>query len=58
MYRSDDLYFKLTEIFLSILNKNVLIKSKPVRGNQASFINKTLSKMIMQKSKALKKYLK
>ena len=58
MYRSDDPYFKLTEIFSSILNKHALIKSKQIRGNQASFMNKSLSKIIMQKSKVRNKYLK
>ena len=58
MYRSDDPYFKLTEIFSSILNKHALIKSKQIRGNQASFMNKSLSKIIIQKSKVRNKYLK
>ena len=39
LYHSDDPYFKLTEIFSSILNKNAPIKSKQIRGNQAPFIN-------------------
>ena len=30
-YRSDDPYFKLTEIFSSILNKNTPTKSKQIR---------------------------
>ena len=50
LYRSDDLYFKLTEIFSSILNKHAPIKSKQIRGNQAPFMNKFLSKMMTQKS--------
>ena len=58
MYRSDDPYFELTEIFLFILNKHTPIKSKQVRGNQAPFINNPLSKMIKQKSKVSNKYLK
>ena len=58
LYRSDDPYFKLTEIFSSILNKHAPIKSKQIRGNQAPFMNKSLSKIIMQKSKVRNKYLK
>ena len=58
MYRSDDPYFELTEIFLFILNKHTPIKSKQVRGNQAPFINNPLNKMIKQKSKVSNKYLK
>ena len=58
MYHSDDLYFKLTEIFSPILNKNAPTKSKQIRGNQAPFMNKSLSKIIMQKSKVQNKYLK
>ena len=58
LYRSDDPYFKLTEIFSSILNKHPPIKSKQIRGNQVPFMNKILSKMIMQKSQVRNKYLK
>ena len=50
LYRSDDIYFKLTEIFSSILNKHAPIKSKQVLGNQAPFMN---SKIIMQSSKQI-----
>ena len=55
---SDDPYFKLTEIFSSILNKHAPIKPKQIRGNQAPFMNNSLSKTIMQKSKVQNKYLK
>ena len=58
LYRSDDPYFKLTEIFSSILNKDAPIKSKEIRGNQTTFMNKSLNKTIMQKSKVRNKYLK
>ena len=34
----------LTEIFSSILDKHAPIKSKQIRGNQAPFINKSVSK--------------
>ena len=58
LYRSDDPYFKLTKIFSSHLNKHTTTKSKQIRGNQAPFMNKSLSKIIMQKSKVRNKYLK
>ena len=58
MYRSDDPYLNLTEIFSSILNKHAPIKSKKIRENQAPFMNKYLSKIIMQKSKVRSNYLK
>ena len=58
LYRPYDPFFKLTEIISSILSKHAPIKSKQIRGNQAPFINKSLSKMIMQKSKVWNKLLK
>ena len=58
LYRPDDPYFKLTEIIPSLLSKHAPIKSKQIRGNQALFINNSLSKMIMQKSKVWNKFLK
>ena len=58
LYRSDDPYLNLTEIFSSILDKHAPIKSKQIRRNQAPFMNKSLSKIIMQKSKVRNKYLK
>ena len=48
----------LTEIFSSILDKHAPIKSKQIRGNQAPFMNKSVSKIIMQKFKVRNKYLK
>ena len=57
-YRSDDPYFKLIEIFSSILNKLASVKSKQIRGNQAPFMNKSFSKIVTQKSKVRNKYLK
>ena len=51
LYRSDDPYFKLTEIFSSILDKHAPIKSEQIRGNQSPFMNRFLSKILMQKSK-------
>ena len=58
IFDSNDPYSKLTEIFSKILNKHAPLKSKQVRGNQAPFMNKLLSKAIMEKSKIRNKYLK
>ena len=58
LFTSNDPYSKLTEIFSDILNKHAPIKSKQVRGNQAPFMNKSLSKAIMEKSRIRNKYLK
>ena len=49
LYRSNDSYFKLTEIFSSILNKHGSIKSKQIRGNQAFCMNLSLSKIMIKK---------
>ena len=40
------------------MNKDALIKSEQIRGNQDSFMNKSLIKLIMRKSRIGKKYLK
>ena len=51
-------YEKLSEIFVDILNHQVPLKGKQITGNHAPFINKKLSKAIMEKSKTGNKYLK
>ena len=58
IYKLEDPYSKLTEIFQEILQKHPLLKSKQVRGNHALFVNKELSKVIMNKSRLKNKYLK
>ena len=42
----------------AILNKHAPQKKKYVRGNQSPFMNKTLSKVIMQRSKLRNLFLK
>ena len=42
IYKSEDPYSKLTEIFQEILQEHVSSKSKQVRGNHGPFINKEL----------------
>ena len=51
-------YEKLSEIFIDILNFHVPLKQKQVRGNQAPFMTKELSKAIMVKSKTRNRYFK
>ena len=51
-------YDVFKEIFMNILNKYGPIKSKLVRGNNAPFMNKTLSKSFMQRAKLKNKYNK
>ena len=58
LYRSNDPFLKLTEIFSFIIDKHVPIKSKQIKGNQAPFKNNSLSKIITQKSKVRNKHLK
>ena len=58
IYKSEDPYSKLTEIFQEILRKHAPLKSKQVRGNHAPFMDKELSKVIMNKSRLRNKYLK
>ena len=54
-----DLYSKLTEILSIFLDKHIPIKIKRIRRNHAhSFMNKELSEILMEKSKAQNKYLK
>ena len=58
IYKSEDPYSEFTHIFSEILNKDAPLKSKQVRGNQAPFMNKELSKVIMNKSRLKNKYQK
>ena len=58
IYKSEDPYSKLTEIFQEILQKHAPLKSMQVRGSHALFMNKILSEVIMNKSRLRNKYLK
>ena len=58
IYKSKDPYSKLTEIFLEILQKHAPFKSQQVRGKHVPFMNKELSRIIMNKSRLRNKYLK
>ena len=51
-------YEKLSEIFVHILNHHAPLKEKQIKGNHTPFMDKELSKAIMEKSKTRNKYLK
>ena len=51
----DELYEKLSEIFVDILNYHARLKEKQIRGNHAPFMNKELSKAVLEKSKTRNK---
>ena len=54
----EDPYSKLNEIHQDILQKHAPLKSKQDRDNHAIFMNRELSKVIMNKSRLRSKYLK
>ena len=52
---SDDISYETFEnTFIGILNKHAPIKTKYIRANNAPFMNKTLSKAIMTRSRQKK----
>ena len=51
-------YNKLTQIFSDVLDYHAPVKQKVVRGNQAPFMTKDLSKAIMMKAKIKNQYVK
>ena len=51
-------YNKLTQTFAEVLDSQAPLKQKKIRGNQAPFMTRELSKAIMDKSKAKNKYVK
>ena len=58
LFKVNDPYDKLTDILSSTLEKHAPLKSKVIRGNQAPFMNKDLSKAIMEKSRLRNRHLK
>ena len=58
LFKANDTYNKLRNVLYDILERYAPLKSKIVRGNQAPFLNKELSKAIMEKSRLLNRYLK
>ena len=53
---SNDLYDSLVNTLTLTINTHAPVKSKYIRGNQASFMNRELSKAIMYRSKLKSKY--
>ena len=51
-------YDQFKAIFMSILNKHAPIKYKTIRGNNGPFMNKTLSKSFMERSRLKNRYNK
>ena len=54
----NDSFDNLTNIIIKSLDKFAPLKKKTLRGNQASFMNKDLSKAIMTRSRLKAKYIK
>ena len=55
----DEIQYKcFDEIYINILDRHAPIKTKYVRANDGSFMNKTLKKAIMKRANLRKKYLK
>ena len=51
-------YDEFKEIFMHLLNKHAPMKKKSIRGNNAPFMNKTLSKAFMHRSRLKNNYNK
>ena len=51
-------YDTFENIFMDLLNANAKIKKKYIRANNAPFMNKTLSKAIMNRSRLKNRFLK
>ena len=58
MHDKDNAYNCFKEIFTIVVDKHAPIKTRFVRGTQAPFMNKKLSKAIMHRSKLLNKFKK
>ena len=56
--RMISLIFYIVEIFTKVLNSHLPTKQKLVRGNHQPFMNKTLSKAFMHRSKLKNLYNK
>ena len=57
IYKSEDPYSKFAVIFQEILHKHAPLKSRQVREKYDPFMNKELSKVIMNESRLRNKYL-
>ena len=54
--KSEITYEKFKDTFMQSLNKHASMKEKTIRGNNAPFMNKTLSKAFMHRAKLKNKY--
>ena len=54
--KSEITYDKFKDTFMKSLNKHAPMKEKTIRGNNAPFMNKTLSKAFMHGAKLKNKY--
>ena len=52
------MYSSFTKVYREVLDKHAPLKVKKIRGNQAPFMTKELSKVIMHKCKLKNKYQK
>ena len=51
MYKTqNNMFTTFTDVFRSVLNKHVSLKTKIIRRNQAPFMTKALRKVIMTRS--------
>ena len=55
-YDQKENYNFITEKFISVVNRHVLLKEKTLRGNQAPFLTKELRKEIYTRSKLKNRY--
>ena len=58
MRDKENAYNCFKEIFTTVVDKHAPVKTRFLRGNQASFVNQELSKAIMRRSKLLNKFRK
>ena len=59
MYKyNNDMYSTFSDVFRSVLDRHAPLKRKMIRGNQAPFMTKQLSKVIMNRSKLRNRNIK
>ena len=59
MYETqNDMFTTFTDVFRSVIDKHAPLKTKIIRGNQAPFMTKALSKAIMTRLRLRSKYNK
>ena len=58
MYKTENTFTTFTDVFNSVIDKHAPLKTNIVRGSQAPFMTKALSKAIMTRSRLRSKYNK